>query len=88
MSEVTEKKQRKIRCVVASDKMSKSRVGVVERLVREKVTKKYIKKSTRLMFHDETNQSKAGDLVLIVQTRPISAKKSFTLHSVLEAAKK
>ena len=87
MSEVTEKIQRKIKCVVTSDKMMKSRVAIIERLVQEKVTKKYIKKTTKLMFHDETNQSKSGDLVLVVQTKPKSSRKSFVLHSVLETAK-
>ena len=87
MNQTAEKVQRKIRCVVTSDKMMKSRTAKFERLVRETRTKKFIKKTTKVMFHDETNQSKAGDTVLIVQTRPKSANKAFALHSIVETAK-
>jgi small subunit ribosomal protein S17 len=87
VSETTAKIQRKIKCIVTSDKMVKSRVAKIERLVQDKVTKKYVKKTTKLMFHDEENQSKQGDLVLVVQTKPISANKKFALHSVVHVAK-
>ncbi len=88
MNEQAEKIQRKVRCVVTSDKMTKSRTAKFERLVQEARTKKFIKKTTKLMFHDEGNLSKTGDTVLIVQTRPKSANKAFALHSILETAKK
>ena len=87
MSEKVEKIQRKVRCVVTSDKMMKSRTAKFERIIQEARTKKFIKKTTKIMFHDETNQSKVGDTVLIVQTRPKSANKTFALHSIVATAK-
>jgi len=71
------------RCVVAKDKMQKSRVGVVVRRVRHPLVGKYLKRTTRIMFHDENNDSREGDEVLIYQTRPKSAHKSFALHSIV-----
>jgi small subunit ribosomal protein S17 len=87
VNEKVEKIQRKLRCIVTSDKMMKSRTAKFERLVQEARTKKFIKRTTKIMFHDETNQSKAGDTVLIVQTRPKSANKTFALHSIVVTAK-
>jgi small subunit ribosomal protein S17 len=87
VSEKIETVQRKIRCVVTSDKMMKSRTAKFERLVQESRTKKFIKRTTKIMFHDENNQSKIGDTVLIVQTRPKSANKTFALHSIVDVAK-
>ncbi len=80
-------KVRPIRCVVVSDKMAKSRVGVVERLVKNEHVEKYIKRSTRIMFHDEKNDSKMGDTVLIKPCRPLSAKKRFELATVVTRSK-
>ncbi len=77
-----EKTTRKIRCVVVSDKMDKTRVAKLERKVKHPVVRKYIKKTTKYFFHDEKNESKVGDQVLIVQGRPLSKKKSFTLHNI------
>lgn len=77
MTEV--KKQRALKCVVVSDKMDKTRVGLVQRLVKHPVVGKYIKRSTKIHFHDEKNQTKTGDAVSIVACRPMSKKKSFTL---------
>ena len=73
------KKQRALRCTVVSDKMDKTRVGLVERLVKHPVVGKYLKRSTKIHFHDEKNQTKKGDSVSIVACRPMSKKKSFTL---------
>jgi small subunit ribosomal protein S17 len=88
-SDVTtpQKKQKTIRCKVVSDKMSKSRVGLLERLVKHPVGGKYLKRSSKYMFHDEGNISKEGDEVIIAACRPLSARKSFMLVSVVKAAK-
>ena len=83
---VTEKKTRPVRCTVVSDRMDKSRVGVVERSVKHPVVGKYIKRSTRIMFHDEKNTTNVGDIVLITQSKPQSSRKSFTLHEVVKKA--
>ena len=79
-----EKKSRPIRVVVTSDKMDKSRVGTIEHLVKHARYGKFIRKRTKLMFHDEKNESRAGDLVLISQCRPLSGRKRFTLLTVVK----
>ena len=81
-----EKKSRPIRVLVTSDRMNKSRVGTVEHLVKHERYGKYIRRRTKLMFHDEQNESHAGDTVLISQTRPLSARKKFTLLQVVRKA--
>ena len=85
--ESSAKKKKTIRCVVVSDKMTKSRVGLLERLVKHPVAGKYIRRSSKYMFHDEQNISKMGDEVIITACRPLSARKSFTLVSVVKTAK-
>ena len=88
MNQEQTKIQRKIRCVVVSDSMSKSRVAKIERSERHPRYGKFIKKTTKLMFHDEANQTKVGDEVMVVQTKPMSARKKFLLHSVVKEAAK
>lgn len=87
LSEIKEKNDkasnRPFRCVVTSDKMKKSRVGVIERLVKHASYGKYIRRRTKVMFHDETEQSHMGDEVLIIQTRPLSARKRFQLLKIV-----
>lgn len=87
MSFTTEKKSKPILCVVESDRMNKSRVGTLERLVKHERYGKYIKRRTRIMFHDEKNESRAGDKVLIIPSRPHSARKKFDLVSIVEKSK-
>lgn len=86
MSENSTKKSRPIRVVVTSDKMNKSRVGTLERLVKHARYGKYIRRRTKYMFHDEQNSSRVGDEVLISQTRPLSARKKFSLLEVVRKA--
>lgn len=81
--QVTDKPKRLLRCVVSKDKMNKSRIGESVRRVRHPLVGKYIKRTTRVMFHDENNETRVGDEVLIFQTRPRSAHKCFELHSVV-----
>ena len=71
-----------IKCVVVSDKMQKSRVAKIERKVKHPKLGKVIKKTTKIMFHDENNTSHVGDHVVIRETRPLSANKSFELHEI------
>jgi small subunit ribosomal protein S17 len=82
----TPKAKKEIRCVVTSDKMTKSRVGVVERLVKHPLAGKYIRRRTKLMFHDDTNQTRVGDEVIVSPSRPMSARKKFTLVRVVRKA--
>jgi small subunit ribosomal protein S17 len=88
MSQETETKKtvKEVRCVVTSDKMSKTRVGVVERLVKHGTFGKYIRRRTKLMFHDDTNQTRVGDEVVVRPSRPMSARKKFTLVRVVQKA--
>ena len=88
MSQATETKKpvKEIRCVVTSDKMTKSRVGVVERVVKHPVAGKDLRRRTKLMFHDDTNQTHVGDEVIVSPSRPMSARKKFTLVRVVRKA--
>lgn len=79
--------KRLVRCVVSSDKMDKTRVAKSVHSVLHPVFKKFVKRTTKVVFHDENNQTKAGDEVLVYETRPSSARKKFALHSVLTQAK-
>jgi len=72
---------------VVSDNMDKGIVVVVERRVQHPVYKKYFKKTTRLMAHDEKNEAAVGDLVRITECRPLSKNKSCRLVEIVEKAK-
>ncbi len=69
---------------VVSDKMDKSIVVLIERTVKHPVYGKYLSKSSKLKAHDEENVCKAGDLVTIAESRPLSKTKSWTLVKVEE----
>jgi small subunit ribosomal protein S17 len=69
---------------VVSDKMNKSISVEVERLVPHPVYGKYIKRTTKLMAHDEKNECVAGDLVEIIASRPISKNKAWVLHRIVD----
>jgi small subunit ribosomal protein S17 len=87
MSEVqNEKKAKPLQGVVTSDKMEKSRVVTIERLVKHARYGKYSKRRTKIMFHDEKNESRTGDTVLIMASRPYSASKRFSLYKILQKA--
>ncbi len=80
--------QRKTRSgFVVSNKMDKTIVVSVERKVKHSVYGKYIKKTSKFQAHDEENQCSIGDLVEIMETRPLSKNKKWRLISVLEKAK-
>ena len=84
----TGRKNRKIKIGrVQSDKMNKSRVIVSERSVRHPLYGKFIKKTSKFMAHDENNESHIGDVVKIMETRPLSKKKRWRLVEIIEKAK-
>ena len=87
MSETTEKLRTVIGRVV-SNKMDKSITVLVERIVKHPVYGKYIKRSTKVMAHDETNQCSEGDIVSIASCRPLSKNKAFRLVEVIEKSNK
>src|ERR671921_461726 len=71
---------------VVSDKMDKTIVVSVERLTRHRLYKRVMKASTKFAAHDEGNEAKIGDTVLIEESRPLSATKRWRLVSVLSRA--
>lgn len=72
--------------VVVSDKMTKTRVVVVERVFRHPRYQRVITRSKRLKAHDEQNASKVGDRVLVEETRPLSKEKRWRILQVLVSA--
>ena len=73
--------------VVVSDKMQKSIVVAVERQVKHPIYGKFIKQTTKYHAHDEANDAHVGDLVRIMETRPLSKTKRWRLVEVVERAK-
>lgn len=76
---------RLIRCRVSKAKMDKSRVGEIVRTVKHPLVGKYMSRTTRVMFHDENNETSVGDEVYIYQCRPISGRKSHKLHQIIQS---
>jgi small subunit ribosomal protein S17 len=72
---------------VVSNKMQKSIVVAIERRIAHPLYKKYFKKTTKLMAHDEKNECTIGDVVKIMETRPLSKRKKWRLVEVVEKAK-
>lgn len=71
---------------VVSTKMEKTVAIAVERLIRHPVVGKYVRRTTRLLAHDEANACREGDLVSIVECRPISRHKSWRVAEILRRA--
>src|SRR5437764_6916031 len=71
--------------IVSSDKMTKTVVVRVDRLVKHPVYRKYVKKRKKFMAHDETG-AKIGDKVRIVETRPLSARKRWRVVEIIQKA--
>jgi small subunit ribosomal protein S17 len=86
MSEAVEKAPRILVGQVVSDKMDKTITVLVERRVKHPLYQKYVRRSTRLLAHDETNECKEGDKVSIEQCRPMSRRKSWRVCKIIERA--
>ena len=71
---------------VVSNKMNKTIAVEIERLVKHPRYGKYIRRTTKLLAHDETNQSREGDKVTIAECRPLSRNKNWRLVAVVERA--
>lgn len=71
---------------VVSTKMDKSIRVRIERLVPHPVYGKYVRKSSTILAHDENNETREGDIVIVKSCRPLSKKKVWTLDRVLERA--
>ena len=73
--------------VVASNKMDKSIVVSIERRVKHPLYGKFVKKTSRIVAHDEKNSCNEGDTVRIMETRPLSKRKNWRLVEIIERAK-
>lgn len=72
---------------VVSDKMDKTGVIEIESRVSDKLYGKAVKRTTKFKFHDENNECNTGDLVRIMETRPVSKDKRWRLETIIEKAK-
>ena len=85
---MTKKNLRKERVgIVVSNKMDKSIIVAERRKVMHPIYGKYINKTTKFIAHDEENKCNIGDLVKIMETRPLSKKKNWRLIEIIERAK-
>ena len=88
-TETTEERgRRKIRVgKVVSDKMAKTVVVVIERLVKHPTYKRYVRQRSRFKVHDEKNECKEGDIIRFMETRPMSKDKRWRFVEFVERAK-
>ncbi len=88
MQSTKERSSRKERIgVVVSSKMDKSILVAIKRQIKHPIYGKFIKRTTKLMVHDDQNDAGEGDTVRIMETRPISKNKRWRLVEVLERVK-
>lgn len=76
-------RRREVVGTVVSDKMQKTIVVKVDRHVRHRLYKKYLTKSNRYKAHDEKNDAKPGDLVVLIESRPLSRDKRWALKKII-----
>jgi small subunit ribosomal protein S17 len=79
-------KKRQLTGTVVSDKMDKTAVVQVERLVKHPLYKKYIRRRNKFAAHDSDNRCNIGDKVLITESRPISKHKRWRVTDIIEKA--
>ena len=82
----TETRARTLQGRVVSDKMDKTITVKIERRVKHPVYGKYITRSSKVHAHDEENKAGTGDTVLVMESRPLSKSKSWTLVEIVETA--
>ena len=87
MKELQARKTTKIG-VVTGDKMKKTVTVLVERPVRHPLYKKFIKKRKKFLAHDEYEKCKVGDVVKIIETRPISRRKRWRVLEIVELSRR
>ena len=73
--------------LVTSNKMDKSIVVSIQRKVKHALYGKFVKKTSRFFVHDEENSCNEGDIVRIMETRPLSKNKNWRLAEIIERAK-
>jgi small subunit ribosomal protein S17 len=72
---------------VVSDKMDKTIVVAIETMLLHRLYKKYVAHTQKLKAHDENNEAKVGDLVRVMESRPLSKDKHWRLTEIVERAK-
>ena len=83
---VTQEQQRTLTAKVISNKMDKSVSVSIERKVKHPLYGKYLRRSTKIMVHDEDNACTEGDVVTIAECKPLSKNKSWRLVEIVERA--
>ena len=83
MTEIKQRNRKRMVGVVVSDKMDKTVVVMIHRLVQHPIYKKYNRRNTKFQAHDELNQVKVGDTVEIVQSRPLSKSKHWRVSKII-----
>lgn len=78
--------KRQVIGTVVSDKMDKTTVVVVERLVKHQLYQKFIRRRVKFAAHDEENACRIGDKVLITESRPLSKTKKWRVSKIVEKA--
>ena len=78
--------RRKVTGVVISNKMDKTVIIVMERIVKHPLYKKYIKRRSKFAAHDKNNECQIGDTVLIIECRPLSKTKRWQVLEILKKA--
>ncbi|ABW66527.1 MAG: 30S ribosomal protein S17 [Thermodesulfobacteriota bacterium] len=78
--------KRQFEGTVVSDKMDKTVIVAVERLVKHQEYKKYVRRTAKFAAHDEQNQCAVGDKVIITESRPLSRTKHWRVVNVVEKA--
>lgn len=86
MESKIDKTPRRLKGIVVSDKMAKTAVVRVDRIRRHPKYLKYMKTSNKFKAHDEANEAKIGDQVLIRETRPYSKDKRWIIESIIKKA--
>lgn len=86
MSDAPTSSARTLVGVVVSNRMDKTIAVEIERRVRHPLYGKYVRRTTKVLAHDENNQCQEGDRVSIRECRPFSKRKAFTLDAVIEQA--
>ncbi len=72
---------------VVSDKMDKTVVILIKKRVKHPLYKKTVTRNKKLMVHDESNECRIGDKVMVAETRPLSSRKRWRLVEIIEKAK-
>ncbi|MGB3941916.1 MAG: 30S ribosomal protein S17 [Candidatus Manganitrophaceae bacterium] len=82
-----QKKRKEYVGQVISDKMDKTVVIAIDRMVKDPQYKKFLRRTTKFKAHDEKNECHVGDRVKVIETRPLSKEKRWSILEILERAK-